>query len=120
MTAFRYAAALLLLAGTASASSPPMRNAAGLLVDSAGHVLYRYDPDGNSSISHCSGTCAAVWPPCLADAKARAGDGYSITPRSDGGHQWVYQGHPLYLFAGDGRPGDSDGDGVNGTWHVVR
>ncbi|MGY3039405.1 putative lipoprotein with Yx(FWY)xxD motif [Rhodanobacter sp. TND4EL1] len=122
MIAFRCAAALLLLAGTASASSLPRRNAQGLLADRAGHTLYRYDPDGRSGISHCSGACAAVWPPLLADPAAGPdpGTGYSLTRRADGSRQWVYRGQPLYLFAGDGTPGDSDGDGVNGSWHVLR
>ncbi|MGP1665524.1 MAG: COG4315 family predicted lipoprotein [Rhodanobacter sp.] len=120
MMIFRCATALLLFAGTASASSPPQRNAAGLLADDSGHTLYRYDPDGRSGISHCSNACAAVWPPYLADRAAKTGAGFSLTPRSDGRFQWVYQGYPLYLFAGDSKPGDSDGDGVNGSWHVLR
>ncbi|MEP6899018.1 MAG: hypothetical protein ABI870_10850 [Rhodanobacter sp.] len=43
-----------------------------------------------------------------------------MVKRADGIRQWVYLGQPLYLFAGDARPGDLDGDGVNGSWHVVR
>ncbi|MEO5831388.1 MAG: hypothetical protein ABIQ36_12560 [Rhodanobacter sp.] len=112
--------AVLLLAGSACAGSLPQRNAQGLLVDSGGHVLYRYDPDGSSGVSHCSGSCAAVWPPYLADSRVRASGGYGVTLRGDGGFQWVYRGHPLYLFVGDGKPGDRDGDGVNGSWHVLR
>ena len=63
--------------------------------------------------------CAAVWPPYAADAGAAANADFSVFTRADGTPQWVYRGHPLYLFAGDAKPDDRDGDGVNGNWHVV-
>jgi predicted lipoprotein with Yx(FWY)xxD motif len=114
------ATALSMLAGTVAAASVPRHDAQGLLVDGAGHTLYRYDPDGASGHSRCSGSCAAVWPPYLADGGARAAGGFSVTARADGSRQWIYRGHPLYLFVGEDKPGDRDGDGVNGSWHVVR
>ena len=120
MNGFRYAAVLLFtLAGTAAADSVPQRNAQGLLVGSGGRTLYSYDVDGGSGHSRCAGTCTAVWPPYLADAGSSASGDFSLATRSDGRRQWLYQKHPLYLFAGDDKPGDRDGDGVNGSWHVV-
>lgn len=113
------AVALLMLAGTASAATPPQRDAHSLLVGGAGDTLYSYDPDGVSGVSQCSGSCATVWPPYLADVGTQPAANFSVTTRSDGSHQWVYQGRPLYLFAGDSKPGDHAGDGVNGSWHVV-
>lgn len=110
---------LLMFAGTAVAGSMPQRNAQGLLVDDAGHTLYRYDPDGTSGASRCDGACAAVWPPYPVDKGINATGDYSMTKRADGVRQWVYRGRPLYLFAGDDKPGARDGDGVNGSWHVV-
>lgn len=77
-------------------------------------------PDGVSGHSRCSGSCAVVWPPYLADAGVKASGDYRLTTRADGSRQWVYRGHPLYLFVGDEKPGGHDGDGVNGSWHVVR
>ena len=44
------------------------------------------------------------------------------TTRSDGGTQLTYAGHPLYRYAGDQSPGDTNGQGLTqfgGGWDVV-
>lgn len=110
---------LFMLAGAATAGALPVRNAQGVLAGSDGHTLYSYDPDGTSGRSHCDGPCAAVWPPYLVDQALKPAGDFSASSRSDGKRQWTYRGRPLYLFAGDAKPGDRDGDGVNGAWHVV-
>ena len=110
---------MLLLVATASAHPLPQRNAQGLLVGSTGHTLYTYDPDGSAGASQCNGSCAALWPPYAADPGARARGDYRVITRVDGSRQWAYRGHPLYLYAGDGKPGDTAGNGINGVWHVV-
>jgi predicted lipoprotein with Yx(FWY)xxD motif len=122
MNPLRYAAAMLtlsMLAGAAAAGSMPVHNPQGLLAGVEGRTLYSYDPDGTSGGSHCEGPCAAVWPAYLVDDGLKPAGDFSATVRADGKRQWVYQGRPLYLFAGDAKPGDHDGDGVNGSWHVV-
>lgn len=120
MYVFRCAALLLLMvAGTVVANPLPQRNGQGLLVSNTGRTLYSYDLDTPAGESHCNESCAAVWPPYVADKGIKATGDYSVTMRADGAHQWAYHGHPLYLFAGDAKPGDRDGDGVNGSWHVV-
>ena len=46
----------------------------------------------------------------------------ATTPRSDGNPQVTYNGHPLYLFAGDTSAGDTNGEGVNafgGGWYAL-
>ena len=111
--------AALLGAAALDAHPLPQRSAQGLLVSAGGRTLYTYDPDGRRGISTCSGPCAAVWPPYAADPGVAASADFSVFTRADGTPQWVYRGRPLYLFAGDGKPGDRDGDGVNGSWHVV-
>lgn len=112
--------ALGLAGGTAWAHPVPQHVQGKLLAAADGYTLYTYDPDGISGSSHCAGACAAVWPPYIADAAAKATVDFTLATRADGKRQWVFRGRPLYLFAGDARPGDSDGDGVNGSWHVVR
>ena len=109
----------LLLASALAAHPLPQRSAQGLLISASGQTLYTYDRDGSTGKSACSGPCAAVWPPYAATAGAAANADFSVLTRADGTPQWVYRGHPLYLFAGDAKPGDKDGDGVNGGWHVV-
>jgi hypothetical protein len=52
---------------------------------------------------------------------AKAADLGTIT-RSDGSKQVTYLGHPLYYFAGDSGPGQTNGQGSNGfgaKWWLV-
>ncbi len=37
----------------------------------------------------------------------------------DGTFQIVFNGHPLYLFAGDAAAGETNGQGFNDVWFVV-
>jgi predicted lipoprotein with Yx(FWY)xxD motif len=44
------------------------------------------------------------------------------SPRDDGATQVTYHSHPLYYYAGDSRPGDAVGQGLNqfgAKWYVV-
>ncbi len=44
------------------------------------------------------------------------------TMRTDGAAQVTYNGHPLYKFSGDTKPGDTTGEGNTGFgagWDVV-
>jgi len=92
----------------------------GDLRDALGMTLYTYAPDGTSGTSHCTGPCAAVWPPYSADPGARAAGGFGLVTRTDHTLQWSYGGRPLYRYAADTAPGMTKGDGVNGVWHVAR
>ena len=71
----------------------------------------------SGTASACSGACATAWPPLRATGKPVVGAGLSATkvsttPRSDGKSQVTYNGHPLYLFVQDKKPGDTNGQGV--------
>jgi predicted lipoprotein with Yx(FWY)xxD motif len=89
-----------------------------ILVNSNGLTLYLFEADKGTT-STCSGACAAAWPPLVTSDKPTAGDGVNAsllgtTKRSDGTTQVTYNGHPLYRFASDTKPGDTTGQGVNG------
>ena len=81
--------------------------------------LYTYDKDGPLS-STCSGDCAAKWPPATLPQGSELGENYSLFQREDGSWQIAYKGRPLYLYAGDSRPGDINGDGIGGVWHLAK
>lgn len=97
-----------------------------ILVDSQGRTLYLFKQDTGTT-STCSGECASDWPPLRANGKPTVGRGLTAskvgtTARSDGKPEVTYNGHPLYLFAGDKNPGDTNGQGLNAfgaPWYVV-
>jgi predicted lipoprotein with Yx(FWY)xxD motif len=86
------------------------------LVDSAGRTLYLFKADVGTQ-SACTGACATAWPPLLVTGQPTAGTGVTTsklgtTTRSGGKHQVTYNGHPLYLFIKDQKPGQTTGQGV--------
>ena len=87
-------------------------------VDSRGFALYTFskDPPGTST---CYGKCAIAWPPFHVAMGAKASGKWSIVRRFGMARQWAYNGHPLYFWFKDTRPGQVTGDGVNG-FHVAR
>ncbi len=120
--------ALALLAGCADAPAPGTRigpatvhaTAIGpVLADADGMTLYRHADDENG-VPICYGRCATSWPPFLAPAAARPTGRFTLAPRKEGTIQWVYDGHPLYRWEKDKRPGDATGDKVGDVWFVVR
>jgi predicted lipoprotein with Yx(FWY)xxD motif len=97
-----------------------------ILVDSKGITLYDFPPDrGTRSV--CYGACAALWPPLITNGKPVAGSGVKAsllgtTRRSDGKLEVTYDGHPLYYFVSDRKPGQTTGQGLNqfgGPWWVI-
>jgi predicted lipoprotein with Yx(FWY)xxD motif len=97
-----------------------------VLVDSKGRTIYLFKKD-NGTTSACSGACAIDWPPVRAHGKPTVGDGANASmaatiKRSDGAPQVTYNGHPLYLYEGDQKPGDTNGQGVaafGATWYAL-
>jgi predicted lipoprotein with Yx(FWY)xxD motif len=97
-----------------------------VLVDSKGRTIYLFKKD-NGTTSACSGVCAIDWPPVRAHGKPTVGDGANASmaatiTRSDGAPQVTYNGHPLYLYEGDRKPGDTNGQGVaafGATWYAL-
>jgi predicted lipoprotein with Yx(FWY)xxD motif len=101
-------------------------NLGSILVDSQGRTLYLFQKDSGTK-SACSGACAAAWPPLRDSGKPTVGSGLNAslvgtTPRSDGQAQVTYNGHPLYTFIMDQKPGDTKGQGVTafgGSWFAL-
>ena len=126
--------------GSAGTTSPAATTGAGggatisvqsselgkILVDDQGRTLYLFEKD-KGPMSTCSGACAAAWPPVVTQGMPEAGQGanaseLSTTDRDDGGTQVVYHGHPLYRYAGDSKPGDTNGEGLDqfgAEWYVL-
>jgi predicted lipoprotein with Yx(FWY)xxD motif len=104
-------------ASNASATTATVRTAHGALgtylVGPSGRALYVWRADSKNK-SACFGACAQAWPPLTATGKptaaggAMAADLGTIT-RSRGTKQVTYDGHPLYYFAGDSGPGQTNG-----------
>jgi predicted lipoprotein with Yx(FWY)xxD motif len=88
--------------------------------------LYLFRGDSGTK-STCFGACAAAWPPLQAAGKPTVGRGadaalLGTTTRSDGEQQVTYNGHPLYLYAGDENAGDTRGQGLTdygAGWYVL-
>jgi predicted lipoprotein with Yx(FWY)xxD motif len=97
-----------------------------ILVDGRGRTLYLFEKDKGMA-STCYGPCASVWPPLTTAGKPHAvrgalGARLGTTKRTDGKLEVTYNGHPLYRYAGDTKPGDTKGQDLNqfgGGWYVL-
>lgn len=95
-----------------------------ILTDSEGMVLYTFTNDEQGSgVSTCEDDCLANWPAFVADDPLTLPDGVpgelTQIERSDGTMQVAYNGWPLYYFAADTAPGDTNGHEVGDRWFVV-
>ena len=107
------ACALSLFAAAAVQAQPVMRD--GVLADATGRTVYTFDKDAPNK-SNCSGGCLAAWPAFTAKPEAAAKGEFGLI---SGTRQGTVNGKPLYYFAGDAKPGDRNGDGQGGVWHVI-
>ena len=97
-----------------------------ILVDSEGRTVYLFEKD-TGPMSTCFGVCASAWPPVTVNGMPSAGTGVDesmlgTTKRPDGTMQVTYNGHPLYYYAVDQKPGDAIGqniDGFGAEWYVL-
>ena len=92
-------------------------NLGKVLVNSQGRTLYLFKKD-SGTMSNCTGACATDWPPLRANGKPTVGTGTNASlvgtiMRTDGKPQVTYNNHPVYLFVGDGKAGDTKGQGVS-------
>jgi predicted lipoprotein with Yx(FWY)xxD motif len=117
-------------AHTARAAKVTLRHTrlGNILATSSGFTLYEFTHDRgphNScvSIRECSGT----WPPYTTVGRPSAGPGVRASLLSSiripgGKTQVAYAGHPLYLYSGDSRPGETSYVGESafgGRWYAL-
>ena len=111
--------------GSATISSR-MTSLGQILVDSNGMTIYLFEKDKGTT-SMCDSSCARFWPPVTTSGAPKAGSGViaaklGTTKRADGTTEVTYNGHPLYLYAGDKSAGDVTGQGLNAfgaLWYVL-
>ena len=97
-----------------------------ILVNSEGRTVYLFEKD-TGPMSTCFDGCASAWPPVTVKGMPVAGAEVNesmlgTTERPDGTAQVTYNGHPLYLYQGDTKPGDTTGQNVDGfgaEWYVL-
>jgi predicted lipoprotein with Yx(FWY)xxD motif len=97
-----------------------------VIVDSKGMTLYDFHKDKGTT-SSCYGECAAAWPPLLTAGEPKATGGaegslLGTTKRKDGTVQVTYNGHPVYGFVEDSKPGETNGNDFNGfgaQWYAL-
>jgi predicted lipoprotein with Yx(FWY)xxD motif len=92
-----------------------------ILVDGEGRTLYVFGND-EPGVSNCADACAEAWPPLVGEPEAGEGVDEALLgtiEREDGETQVTVNELPLYYFAQDAAPGDTNGQGLNDVWWVV-
>jgi predicted lipoprotein with Yx(FWY)xxD motif len=123
-------AGVLVIAATGAASKATVSVAKSgtlgkIIVGSSGLTLYHYTSD-HGKVVKCVGGCAAQWPPVVIGKNAKPVAGAGITAsklgtvkRPDGTVQVTYGGYALYRFAGDTKPGQVSGQGLEKAWYAI-
>lgn len=117
------------VAAVNSGAGPAVRVAATsqlgqVLTDPAGFTLYTFSRDAPGK-SNCNAACTQTWPPLIVTSDRIAG-GLGVTgpltviTRDDGAKQAAYKGAPLYRHVRDTAPGQTNGQGVGGTWFAAK
>jgi predicted lipoprotein with Yx(FWY)xxD motif len=97
-----------------------------VIVDSKGLTLYDFHKDKGGK-SACYGACEQAWPPLTSGGQPEAGEGamasqLGTTKRKDGTLQVTYDGHPLYTFVEDKKPGEANGNDTSAfgaQWYAL-
>ena len=95
-----------------------------IVVDKNGMTVYRFTKDSAWPMkSACTGACLKKWPVVAPvdkdDTKGILKKGFVVFNRPDGEHQQTIDCWPMYTFSGDKKPGDTNGQGVGGTWYAA-
>ena len=96
-----------------------------VMTNQDGFTLYVFAKDTTPGQSSCYGACALKWPPLTVQPGSQitvSGVNQSLVGdimRTDGTEQVTLAGHPLYTFSGDSASGQTNGQGIDGTWYAV-
>jgi predicted lipoprotein with Yx(FWY)xxD motif len=98
-----------------------------VIVDSNGMTLYDFHKDKGTTPS-CYGACEEAWPPLTTTGEPEAKGSaqasmLGTTERKDGTMQVTYNGHPLYTFIEDKKPGEANGNdftAFGGEWYTLQ
>ncbi|MGW0551135.1 SCO0930 family lipoprotein [Streptomyces altiplanensis] len=109
------------LAGMSVRQDPDLGD---IVVDSKGMTVYRFKKDSAWPMkTACTGACLDKWPvvPPVGknDTDGILKKGFVVFDRPDGVQQQTIDCWPVYTFSGDAKPGDTNGQGVGGTWYAV-
>jgi predicted lipoprotein with Yx(FWY)xxD motif len=93
------------------------------LVDANGRTLYLFAAD-KPNVSRLTAAGQAVWPPFTSATLPAATGGASAAQIGSisASKQITYNGHPLYYYVGDQRPGQASGQALNqfgARWYVL-
>ncbi len=96
------------------------------LVDANGRTLYLFEGD-KANVSRLSTAGLSVWPRFIATGKVKAENGaqsakIGTITSPHGIRQLTYNGHPLYYYVGDSKPGSTRGQRLNefgALWYVL-
>ncbi|MEU2434454.1 SCO0930 family lipoprotein [Streptomyces sp. NPDC007861] len=109
------------LAGLSVRNDPKLGE---IVVDKNGMTVYRFMKDSAWPMkTACTGACLEKWPVVEPvdknDTEGVLKKGFVTFDRPDGIKQQTIDCWPIYTFAGDEKPGDTNGQGVGGTWFAV-
>ncbi|MEU1124896.1 SCO0930 family lipoprotein [Streptomyces sp. NPDC005899] len=109
------------LAGLSVRKDPELGD---IVVDKRGMTVYRFKKDSAWPMkSACTGDCLKKWPVVAPvpknDVEGVTTKGFVTFDRPDGIQQQSVDCWPVYTFSGDAKPGDTNGQGVGGTWYAV-
>ena len=93
-----------------------------VLANASGRTLYYFTKDSATKVA-CTAACAKLWPPLVLKSGtvvgARGVTGKFTIVTDPNGRQVAYNGHPLYTFSSDKKPGQATGQGFKGLWWVA-
>jgi predicted lipoprotein with Yx(FWY)xxD motif len=98
-----------------------------ILATGRGATLYDFGPDSPTRSTCVNVGCVYQWPPLAAPSSIRVGAGVTrsfvgTVKRPGGSLQLTYDGHPLYTYVRDVKPGMVTGQAIDqdgGPWYVL-